>query len=89
VSDQESTQEEAKQILENMTQDELIELMELMETLLQTTPLPQHEHSFSYLLNQNHTALRGCACGLTFVGLMAGVNPDALCWHRVKEEEEL
>ncbi|SRR6266496_5429939 len=86
MSDQESTQEEAKQILENMTQDELIELIEMQ---LQTAPLPQHEHSFVYLLNQNHTALRGCACGLTFVGLMAGPNPDALCWHRVKEEEEL
>ncbi len=48
-----------------------------------------HQHHFTYLLNQNHTALRGCACGLTFVGLMAGPNPGDLCWHRVKEEEEL
>lgn len=47
-----------------------------------------HTHSFTYALNANHTALRGCSCGLSFVGHMVGVQPGELRWHRVKEENE-
>ena len=47
-----------------------------------------HQHEFMYLLNNNHTALRGCACGLSFVGLMAGPSPDALQWHQIHESGE-
>jgi hypothetical protein len=47
-----------------------------------------HQHEFSYLLNANHTALRGCTCGLAFVGLMAGPSPDALQWHQIHEAGE-
>ena len=46
-----------------------------------------HQHEFTYLLNNNHTALRGCKCGLAFVGLMAGPNADALVWHQIHEVE--
>lgn len=47
-----------------------------------------HTHSFTYCINANHTALRGCSCGLSFVGHMVGVQPGELRWHRVKEENE-
>ncbi len=47
-----------------------------------------HTHSFTYLINVNHTALRGCTCGLSFIGYMVGVQPGELRWHRVKEEDE-
>jgi hypothetical protein len=47
-----------------------------------------HQHEFMYLLNANHTALRGCKCGLAFVGLMAGPSPDVLQWHQVHEAGE-
>ncbi len=54
-----------------------------------TRPLAaSHVHSFTYLLNVNHTALRGCTCGLSFIGHMVGREPGELRWHRVKEEEE-
>lgn len=46
-----------------------------------------HQHEFTYLLNNNHTALRGCKCGLAFVGLMAGSVQD-LQWHQIHEVEE-
>ncbi len=54
-----------------------------------TCPLvTSHTHSFTYLINANHTALRGCTCGLSFIGYMVGVHPSELRWHRVKEEGE-
>lgn len=50
---------------------------------------PQHIHGpFTFLLNQNHNALRGCqSCGQTWVGLMAG-EPGNLIWHPVAEPPE-
>ena len=50
---------------------------------------PPHIHGpFTFLLNQNHNALRGCiTCGAAWVGLMAG-NEENLCWHPVAEIEE-
>jgi len=54
-----------------------------------TCPLvTSHTHSFTYLINANHTALRGCTCGLSFIGHMVGREPGELRWHRVKEEAE-
>ena len=52
-------------------------------------PKPAHVHGpFTFLLNQNHNALRGCiTCGAAWVGLMAGT-PDTLHWHPVAEIEE-
>ena len=47
----------------------------------------EHEHRFTYQLNNNHTALRGCSCGLTFVTLAAG-NPADLVWHVIRENDE-
>jgi hypothetical protein len=49
---------------------------------------PKHIHVFEFLLNNSHTALRGCTiCGMTHVGLMAGTE-DNLRWHRVEEPPE-
>jgi hypothetical protein len=53
---------------------------------------PVHIHGpFTFLLNQNHNALRGCqSCGQTWVGVMAG-DPNDIRWHSVNEppdEEE-
>ncbi len=78
MSDLQDIREEIKQIIEHTTPDELIEWIQAHFAALQnqTTPLPDHDHSFVFLLNQNHTALRGCACGLTFAGLMAGPSPE-------------
>ncbi len=51
-----------------------------------------HIHGpFTFLMNQNHNALRGCqTCGQTWVGSMVGAESD-LRWHPVAEppdEEE-
>lgn len=48
-----------------------------------------HIHGpFTFLLNQNHNALRGCTtCGAAWVGSMAG-NEENLRWHPVYEIEE-
>jgi hypothetical protein len=50
---------------------------------------PEHIHGpFTFLLNQNHNALRGCtSCGQTWVGVMAGTE-DTIRWHSVHESEE-
>ena len=47
-----------------------------------------HIHGpFTFLLNQNHNALRGCTtCGAAWVGSMAG-NEENLRWHPVYELE--
>ncbi len=52
--------------------------------------LPPHVHGpFTFLMNQNHNALRGCnTCGQTWVGVMAGVSEADLSWHPVQELEE-
>src|SRR5260221_12040273 len=52
-------------------------------------PKPAHVHGpFTFLMNQNHNALRGCTtCGAAWVGLMAG-NEESLCWHPVAEAAE-
>jgi hypothetical protein len=48
---------------------------------------PEHVHTFEFLLNNSHTALRGCiTCGMTHVGLMAGT-VDQLRWHYVEEPD--
>ena len=48
----------------------------------------EHVHLFEFLLNNSHTALRGCTiCGMTWVGLMAGT-AEKLRWHLVAEPEE-
>ncbi len=49
----------------------------------------EHKHGpFTFLLNQNHNALRGCTtCGAAWVGFMAGT-PDTLHWHPVAEIDE-
>lgn len=51
---------------------------------------PPHIHGpFTFLMNQNHNALRGCqSCGAAWVGVMAGVNEAELRWHPVQELEE-
>src|SRR5258708_10280011 len=48
-----------------------------------------HVHGpFTFLMNQNHNALRGCVtCGATWVGLIAGAE-DKLRWHVVEEVPE-
>ncbi len=48
-----------------------------------------HVHGpFTFLMNQNHNALRGCVtCGATWVGLMAG-EAKGLVWHPVGEVPE-
>lgn len=50
----------------------------------------RHVHGpFTFLMNQNHNALRGCVmCGQTWVGVMAGIEESDLCWHEVAEPEE-
>jgi predicted RNase H-like HicB family nuclease len=50
---------------------------------------PQHIHGpFTFLMNANHNALRGCiSCGQTWVGAMAG-HEENLRWHIVTEPEE-
>jgi hypothetical protein len=51
-----------------------------------------HIHGpFTFLMNTNHNALRGCtSCGQAWVGVMAGTE-DSIRWHvvmEVPEEEE-
>ena len=65
-----------------------LELVIAEETMRKQILMASHQHEFTYLLNNNHTALRGCKCGLAFVGLMAGPSPDALQWHQIHEENE-
>jgi hypothetical protein len=53
---------------------------------------PPHIHGpFTFLMNQNHNALRGCVtCGQAWTGVMAGTE-DSIRWHvvaEVPEEEE-
>jgi hypothetical protein len=50
----------------------------------------QHIHGpFTWLLNANHNALRGCTtCGQTWAGVMAGVDEADLRWHPVAEPDE-
>src|SRR5260221_8175210 len=53
-------------------------------------PLPDpHIHGpFTFIMNQNHNALRGCTtCGAAWVGLMAG-KPHTLPLDPVAEIEE-
>ena len=52
-------------------------------------PKPIHVHGpFTFLLNPNHNALRGCqTCGQAWVGYMAG-NETTLQWHAVEEPLE-
>ena len=62
----------------------------LSDQIMAPLPMPDpHVHGpFTFLLNQNHNALRGCTtCGAAWVGLMAGT-PDTLRWHPVAEIEE-
>jgi len=48
-----------------------------------------HIHGpFTWTMNQNHNALRGCVtCGQTWVGVMAGAE-NSLRWHEVEEPPE-
>jgi hypothetical protein len=50
---------------------------------------PPHIHGpFTFLMNQNHNALRGCiTCGQAWVGVMAG-SEDSIRWHAVQEPPE-
>ncbi len=53
-------------------------------------PLPDpHIHGpFTFLLNQNHNALRGCTtCGAAWVGRMDD-SVKVLCWHPIHELDE-
>jgi hypothetical protein len=49
----------------------------------------RHIHGpFTFLMNQNHNALRGCtSCGQTWAGVMAGTE-DSIRWHSVHEPDE-
>lgn|SRR5260221_6671742 len=54
-------------------------------------PKPHVHGPFTFFMNQNHNALRGCTtCGAAWVGSMAG-DEENLRWHPVYEldtEEE-
>ncbi len=46
-----------------------------------------HQHVFSNMaLNQGHTLVVGCSCGLYFGGLVAGLHPADLMLHRIRLE---
>ena len=48
-------------------------------------PAPHVHGPFTFIMNQNHNALRGCIkCGAAWVGVMAG-NADDIRWHVVAE----
>ena len=46
-----------------------------------------HKHKFTYLLNQAHTLVAGCECGLVFGGLVAG-SVDNLVLHPISLDFE-
>lgn len=73
---------------EHDTQPLVAEQVELIEGFAQQT-YELHIHGpFTFLMNQNHNALRGCqSCGQTWVGLMAG-DADNIQWHPVSEPPE-
>lgn len=55
---------------------------------LQYQAEPHIHGPFTFLMNQNHNALRGCqTCGATWVGVMAGAE-DEIRWHIVAEPPE-
>lgn len=57
------------------------------QPLVEEQPTPHVHGPFTFLLNQNHNALRGCTtCGAAWVGSMAG-NEENLRWHPVYEVE--
>jgi hypothetical protein len=56
--------------------------------VFKSAPQPHVHGPFTFLMNQNHNALRGCtACGRTWVGSMAGTE-DSIRWHEVQEPPE-
>lgn len=58
------------------------------EIMAEETQEPHVHGPFTFLLNQNHNALRGCiTCGQTWVGVMAGPEDD-IRWHVVQEPPE-
>lgn len=61
----------------------------IMRALKEAAEPPEHVHGpFTFLMNQNHNALRGCnTCGQAWVGVMAG-SEDTLQWHPVPEPPE-
>jgi hypothetical protein len=65
---------------EGLTDEEIEQLRKQAQT---------HIHGpFTFLINDNHNALRGCqTCGTTWVGFMAG-SEDNLRWHYVEEVPE-
>ncbi len=61
----------------------------LIQAMKITAQKPPHVHGpFTFLMNQNHKALRGCqSCGDSWVGVMAGTE-DSIRWHEVQEPPE-
>ena len=59
------------------------------QVLQEVAQPPPHVHGpFTFLMNQNHNALRGCTtCGASWVGVMAGTE-DSIRWHEVQEPPE-
>jgi len=80
----EEQNDQAKQAWNNLMNHPLIQAFRAAKEQAEI-----HQHGpFTFLLNQNHNALRGCqTCGAAWVGSMAG-NEDNLCWHPVRELEE-
>src|ERR1019366_2602216 len=76
-----------KELLQTQDQIEL-DQANMEDALARATALlaATHQHEFTYALNNNHTALRGCACGLAFVGLMAAPSTSQLVWHQIHED---
>jgi hypothetical protein len=62
----------------------------LIQAMREANQPAPHEHGpFTWLLNANHNAIRGCTtCGQTWTGLMSGVVESDLRWHVVAEPPE-
>lgn len=73
---------------EHNTASLVAEQVEVIEGFAEQT-YDHHVHGpFTFLMNQNHNALRGCVtCGQAWVGSMAGAE-DNLRWHPVAEPPE-
>lgn len=84
VEDVEDRTQQARDAWDTLTQHPLI------QALREANKPPPHVHGpFTFLINPNHNALRGCqSCGQTWVGVMAGESEADLSWHPVQETEE-
>lgn len=75
-------------VADQMPSDEYLKEKAALE-IMEEAYAKIHVHGpFTFLMNQNHNALRGCiTCGQTWCGLMAG-DADSLMWHPVAEPVE-